>query len=117
MINLNQPKTYRQKLINFIILRTTPQGLTVDDGIIYWQERLLLVFVFAGTFLGVIAYLPSLVLSIREDLWSVAVADTIIYGWVVFLYLNPSISFQKRAVSIVLISYIIGIILLLIVQI
>ncbi|MBU8901949.1 MAG: PAS domain S-box protein, partial [Victivallales bacterium] len=67
------------------------------------------------TFLGAIAYLPSVALSIKVGLWSVAAADTIIYGWIVFLYFNQSISLKIRAVSISLIFYIIGIILLLIV--
>jgi len=86
MVGLNHPKTCREKLKDFISRRTTPAGLTIDDGIRYWQERFLLVFVFVGTFFGFFVYLPSVALSIKEGLWSVAVADTIIYGWVVILF-------------------------------
>ena len=66
-------------------MKAPPAGLTVDDGIRYWQERLLSFFLFVGAFLGFFVYLPSVALCIKEDLWSAALADTIIYGWVVIL--------------------------------
>ena len=113
MVGLNQLITCREKLKVFIDKRTLPPGLTSDDGIRYWQERLLLVFVFSGTFLGLFVYLPSVALSIKEDLWIVAVADTIIYGWVVILFFCRSIPFVVRAITFSLIGYILGMILLL----
>jgi len=113
MVAFNPPKTYGEKLKNFIDKKTIPSGLTIDDGIRYWQERLLLVFVFAGAILGFFVYIPSFMLSIKEDLWSVAVVDTIIYGWIVFLFFYRSIPFEVRAVTISLISYILGMSLLL----
>ena len=113
MVSLNPPKTYLEKLKNFIDRKTIPSDLTIDDGIRYWQERLLLVFVFAGAILGFFVYIPSVTLSIKEDLWNVAVLDTLIYGWIVFLFFYRSIPFEVRAVTISLISYILGMTLLL----
>jgi len=112
MVSL-MPKTYVSRLKDFIDRRTTPPGLTSDDGIRYWQERLLLVFVFTGVVLGLFVYLPSVALCIKEDLWSVAVADTIIYAWVVILFFRRSIPFVVRAVTVSLIGYILGMVLLL----
>ena len=103
----------RPGLKDFIHRRTTPAGLTPDDGIRYWQERLLLVIVFVGATLGLLVYLPSVALSIKKDLWIVAVADTIIYAWVVILFFRPPIPFSVRAVTVSLISYILGMVLLL----
>ncbi|MBW1870140.1 MAG: hypothetical protein JRI73_12910, partial [Deltaproteobacteria bacterium] len=68
---------------------------------------------FVGAVFGFFVYLPSVALSIKEDLWSVAVADTIIYAWVIILFSNRSIPFAVRAVSISLIGYILGMLLLL----
>ena len=113
MIDSNQLKIIVEKLKAFIGRRTTPTGITIDDGIRYWQERLILVFAFTGTFLGLFVYFPSVVLSIKEELWIVAVADTIIYGWVVMLFLSRSFPFWVRAITFSVISYILGIILLL----
>jgi PAS domain-containing protein len=107
------PNIYVSRLKDFIDRRTTPPGLTTDDGIRYWQERLLMVFVFVGAVFGIFVYLPSVALSIKEDLWSVAVADTIIYAWVVILFFSRSIPFAVRAASISLIGYILGMLLLL----
>ena len=112
MVSL-MPKTYVSRLKNFIDRKTTPPGLTIDDGIRYWQERLLLVFVFVGAVFGIFVYLPSVALSIKEALWSVAVADTVIYAWVVILFFRRSIPFAVRAVSVSLIGYILGMLLLL----
>ncbi len=109
----NQLKTFRKKLKTFIDKRTTPQEFTIDDGIKYWQERLLLVLVLIGTFLGFLVYVPSVILSIKEDLWAVVVADTIIYGWIVVLYLYHSLPFTFRAISISLLGYILGMVLFL----
>ena len=107
------PKTYTSRLKEFIGRMTTPTGLTTDDGIRYWQERLLLVFILVGAVLGLFVYLPSVALSIKEDLWIVAVVDTIIYAWVVILFFRRSIPFAVRAVTVSLISYILGMVLLL----
>jgi len=112
MVSL-MPKTYVSRLKDFIDRKTTPPGLTTDDGIRYWQERLLLVFVFVGAVFGIFVYLPSVALSIKEDLWSVAVADTVIYAWVVILFFSRSIPFAVRAASVSLIGYILGMLLLL----
>ena len=112
MVSL-MPKTYVPRLKGFIDRKTTPLGLTTDDGIRYWQERLLLVFVFVGAVFGIFVYLPSVALSIKEDLWSVAVADTVIYACVVILFFSRSIPFAVRAASVSLIGYILGMLLLL----
>ena len=107
------PKTYMSRVKDFVKTRTTPTGFTPDDGIRYWQERLLLVIVFVGATLGLLVYLPSVALSIKKDLWIVAVADTIIYAWVVILFFCPPIPFAIRAITVSLISYILGMVLLL----
>ena len=113
MVDFIQLKKNVKKLKNFINRRTTPTDLTINDGIRYWQERLLLVFVFAGTFLGFFAYLPSVSLCIKEELWSVAVADTIIYSWVIILFFSRSVPFVVRALTFPVMGYILGMVLLL----
>ncbi len=112
MVSL-MPKTYVSRLKDFIDRRTIPPGLTTDDGIRYWQERLVLVFIFVGAVFGLFVYLPSVALSIKEDLWSVAIADTIIYAWVVILFFRRSIPFMVRAITVSLTGYILGMVLLL----
>ena len=91
---------------------TSPPALTPDDGIRYWQDRVLFTLLFIAAIPGFFVYLPSVVLSINEKLWGVAVADTIMYICVIVLFLKKTIPFKIRAVSIIGLSYIIGLILL-----
>jgi PAS domain-containing protein len=73
----------------------------------------LLVIVLVGAVLGIFVYLPSVALSIKKSLWIVAAADTIIYAWIVILFFRPSIPFEIRVITVSLISYILGMVLLL----
>ena len=100
------------KIISFLNRLTTPANLTIKDGIAYWQEKILLNLFLAITGLGLIAYIPSVALSIKEELWIIAVIDTFLYIFIVFLFFKPNISFTFRAISIPLISYLLGLILL-----
>ncbi|MBL7213110.1 MAG: HD-GYP domain-containing protein [Desulfobacteraceae bacterium] len=108
-----QHKTYDSKLRNFLIRWTSPPGFTREDGIRYWQDRLLFTLLFAGVVLGAFVYFPSVALCIKEKLWSVGIADTIIYIWIIVLFFRRSIPFAVRASTFIIISYILGMVLLL----
>lgn len=83
-------------------------------GIRYWQERILLNLLFACAILGFVVYFPSVGLSIKENLWGVAFADTLIYLYILFLFFYTGLSYPVRAFSLSAISYILGLLLLLI---
>ncbi len=100
------------KIISVLNRLTTPANLTIKDGIMYWQEKILLNLFLVIAGLGIIAYIPSVALSIREELWIIAVIDTFLYIFIVFLFFKPNLSFSFRATSIPLISYLLGLILL-----
>ncbi len=106
-------KNYSSNLKTFLIRWTTPQKYTSEDGIKYWQDRLLLLFLVAGTVFGFFVYIPSVALCIKEKLWSVAAVDTIIYIWIIILFFKRSIPFAVRAGTIVFLAYILGMTLLL----
>ena len=100
-------------LIEFLDKWTNPPGLTSEDGIRYWQDRLLFTILLVGSVIGLIVVVPSILLSIKEELWIIAVADVVIYSWVVILFVKKSLAFEVRAVTTTLISYLLGMILLL----
>ncbi|MBW1707631.1 MAG: PAS domain S-box protein [Deltaproteobacteria bacterium] len=106
-------KAYNSRLKALLIRWTTPPGLTREDGIRYWQGRILFTLLLAGVVLGFFVYFPSVALCIKEELWSVGIADTIIYALIIILFFRRSIPFAVRAVTFVLIAYILGIVLLL----
>lgn len=85
---------------NFIIRQTIPWHLTPKDGIAYWQERVLLTLLLSASALGFIAYIPSVYLAIKESLWFVAMADTLVIGVVLYLFFTPSLPYPIRAAGI-----------------
>lgn len=97
---------------DYITDRTTPMHLSPKDGIQYWQERVLLTLLMAGSILGFITWIPSVYLSIKENLWIVAVADTLVLGVVLFLFFKPDLPYRIRAGGVPLLSYLLGMILL-----
>ncbi len=92
--------------------KTIPSHLTPKDGINYWQERVLLTLLLSASVLGFLTYLPSVYLSIKESLWVVAIADTLVLGIVLYLFFNPGLPYPTRAAGVPLISYCLGLILI-----
>ncbi|MCG8633305.1 MAG: ATP-binding protein [Desulfobacterales bacterium] len=91
---------------------TIPGHLSPKDGIHYWQERVLLTLLMASAILGFLTWIPSVYLSVKESLWIVAVVDTIVLGYLLFLFFNPWLSYTFRAVSVPMLSYLLGLILI-----
>ncbi len=74
---------------------------------------MLLTLLLTAVVFGLPVYVLSVALCIKETLWSIAVVDTVIYGWVVVLFFRRSLPFVVRATSVVYMSYALGIVLLL----
>jgi len=91
---------------------TTSPSASIEDGIAYWQEKVLLNLLFASVVLGAITLVPSVALSIKEQLWIIVVLDVLIYLSVLFIYLKKSLSYKFRAAIIPIISYILGMVLI-----
>lgn len=101
------------KIKTLISTLTTPRHLTPQDGIHFWQEKVLLNLLLVSVVLGFITWVPSVALSIKENLWFIAIADTLIFCIILGLFLKPSISYTFRAMSIPVVSYCLGMILIL----
>ncbi|MFZ2633013.1 MAG: ATP-binding protein [Desulfosalsimonadaceae bacterium] len=106
----------RSKIIESVIALfndlTTPKKGTDAGGLIFWQERVVVTILLTALFLGLFAYIPSVLLCIKEKLWGVAVFDTVIYALVFVLLIFRSIPFSIRAYVIIFSSYLLGVVLL-----
>lgn len=100
------------KLKKHIKAFITPKHLTEKDGIFFWQERVLLIILSASSVLGFIAYLPSISLAVKEELWSIAALDTLMLGLIFFLTWRKDLPYKFRAGGVCLISFILGMVLL-----
>lgn len=101
---MNRIKTHIKTL-------TTPRLLTPQDGIHFWQEKVLLNLLLVSVVLGFLTWCPSVLLAIKEKLWLVAGLDTLMLAWVMVLFFKPNLSYHTRAISIPLISYVLGMVL------
>src|SRR3989339_1173923 len=101
-----------KKLSDVLKQLTTPLHLTLKDGLAFWQEKVLLNLLLVTIILGFFTYIPSFALSLREKLWVIAVVDTLMYVFVLFLFLRKDLSFNIRATGVSLSSYILGMVLL-----
>lgn len=91
---------------------TTPPAPPDENIVRYWQDRLLFTLLLIGSSLGLLVYVPSVILCIKEKLWFVGLADTMIYAWVVVLFFKRSLPFSLRSHSIVYMAYTLGVILM-----
>ena len=103
-----------QRLRKILDWLTTPAGISREDGLRYWQSRILLAILLASITLGFFVYVPSLLLSIAESLWSIAVIDTLIYVLLLFVYCNAKLPYMLRAGVVVGVSYVLGLVLFII---
>ena len=103
-----------KKIFQFLKQLTIPEHLTEQDGIAYWQEKVLLNILLVTVVIGMFCYIPSCALSIAEGIWIIALVDTLIYISLIYLFFKKKLSYKLRATSIPVISYILGIVLILV---
>jgi len=103
------------KLASFIIGHykkyINPVLNTPEDGISYWRERALLEIIFLLFVSAVIAYIPSVILSLSEELWLIAIVDTAFYAFLTFLFFNKKLSVKFRVYSLLILNYLLGVLL------
>ncbi len=101
-----------KKLILFFKKFTTPKYLMEQDGIAYWQEKVLLNILLIAMTIGMISIIPSCALSIAEGLWVIVFVNILLYLFTVYLFFKKDLSYKFRAASIPVISYLFGIVLI-----
>ncbi len=83
-----------------------------EASIAFWRERIVGVMVLAGAVAGFFVYVPSVLLCLKVHLWSVAVVDTLAYGWVVAAAFSPRMTCKARAWGFLVMDYAIALALL-----
>ena len=79
----------------------------------YWRERILGVIYLSVAGLGGIAYLPSVYLSLKEQIWWLAIFNTVGYSWFLVAACFRRIGFKAKAAILLLFIYALGVALLL----
>ena len=90
----------------------TPPQTRLVGGVQYWQERVLNGILLIAALFGLPVYLASVLLSLNEGLFTVAVLDSLVYGILIFLALYRGGSYYFRAATLVFLTYLLALILL-----
>jgi PAS domain S-box-containing protein len=83
-----------------------------EDSLLHWRERILGVALAFGTTLGLLAYIPSILISVMQGVWIIVVADTIVYGSIVVMLFKQDIPFKIKAGAITFLTWALAIVLL-----
>ena len=82
------------------------------DTFVEWKNRLLFFMLSGLVLLGLIAYIPSMILSIKEKLWLVAGLDTLVYMVVLYIAFSRKMSANLKVIGTIVIFYVLGVALL-----
>lgn len=99
------------KLSKFVL----PKNSDERDGLPYWREKILNYLLLTLMIFALLAYIPSVILSITENFWTIAVLDTLVYAVVIYIFFSPRLSVRLRSMPLLFASYILGVFLLVIV--
>ncbi|WP_374580487.1 putative bifunctional diguanylate cyclase/phosphodiesterase [Pseudoduganella sp.] len=84
------------------------------DQITHWRAAIFSRLVQVVLVLGLCTAIPSILQSAREGLWGVVVVDVIALGWLAMLWrLEGLVSYQARALQFLLITFAVGLALML----
>ena len=78
-----------------------------------WKNRLLFVMLIGLVILGFVAYLPSVILSVKQGLWMVAIVDTLVYLTVLYVAFSRKLSSRAKVKVTLITFYVLGIAMLL----
>jgi signal transduction histidine kinase len=102
-------------ILNHFRNYTTPLKSVSKDGLPFWQEKILLYLLYILMIFAPVAYIPSMILSVKVGLLSIAIVDTAGYAFLIYLFINKNLSIRFRIKSVLLVAYSLGVLLLLIV--
>ena len=102
-----------KKLLALAVKWTEPSFSANEDELKYFQDRLAFSFLLLGMVFGFFVLIFSVRLAIKENLWEVVVVDIAMYVWILVLFFRRNLPILFRIISIIVVSYTLGIILLL----
>jgi PAS domain S-box-containing protein len=79
------------------------------DPLDYWRERILLAILGGGFFTGFIAYIPGMILAVKERFWSLMLFDTLVMVLAGLLFFKKDLKYIVRALCAILLCYLLGV--------
>ncbi len=100
-------------LISYFGSKLQPTQFSREDGLAYWREKIFLYLSPLLVILGLIAYIPSVLVSIKYHLTTVVILDSVVYGLVIINCVYRSLKLRYRTYFFLTVVYFLGVFLLL----
>ena len=98
------------ELIKDVIFSSAEDRIEYD--MLYWRKQISNTVLYLFSAFGLLTYIPSLILSIKEKVYAVIAVSTLLYLFCLFLTFNRRIKHRPRTISISALYYIVGLFLL-----
>ncbi len=79
-----------------------------EDALLYWRQRILFAFLACGLAFAPLMLPPTIVLIIKERLWSLAAVNTAALAAAVYLLFSRNLSYRWRARGLLLLMYVVS---------
>jgi len=85
-----------------------PEATEIGDALAKWREAILFAGLATGLALALTAFIPAIIIGIREGLWGLVVIDSAVYlgAWSLFIFRR--LRYEIRASAAVLLVYSVG---------
>ena len=83
-----------------------------QKGIDYWRQKFLYLLILGMIFLGLVAYIPSVYLSVTSHIWSIAIIDTLALLLIIVLAFSKRLTVKAKVNIILTAIYLLGVLLL-----
>ena len=77
-----------------------------------WKNKLLMLIMGGFVVMGFTAYIPSVIYSVNEKLWSIVVVDSFVFAFVLFIVFSKSLNARTKINLSLAIFFLLGILLL-----
>ena len=101
-------KRYLTAAMSTLRVRMFPSEAPNEDGLYYWRERILLAILGTGCALALLVFVPSLIMAIKEKLWSLVILNTMVFFGTISLLTSKGMRYEIRAVITLLLAYAVG---------
>jgi PAS domain S-box-containing protein len=109
--NLKLPEEYSRKNGGILAIPRKLLPLSAAsraDGLPYWRERILFAILLTAAIVSFFIITPSIVIQIREGLWKLSVAITIVFFCAIAILFLPKLKYAVRATVTLLLCYLCG---------
>ncbi len=83
--------------------------MTVQKEVAHWRAQIFTRILQVVLALGLVTALPSIMLSLSEGVWSIAVVDVLAIGWIAAILRTTTWSYHARVLNFLAVTFLVGI--------